>query len=231
MLALSLASCATNPTSLGEPVTTTCFVLKEPLVSKEKYGLFDVEWEVRLAPGLYISEKVDAEGTYFRAPPGGVYQGRPDQAHEPAGVLTHLVSDGGVYLPFNKAHPARIYKYFALSDAPVVPHPADVACNKAAIARSPVTSGFDVAMPGTASKVYEIAERITVPPSGPVAGASVVGGVIGGSLVSAMIANDIGKIEPGAPVKDPRFLQTLRQLGDQAEPVSWQTPDGARPPQ
>lgn len=56
--------------------------------------------------------------------------------------------------------------------------------------------------------------------AGAISGSSVAGGLIGGAVVSAIIANDIGKIDSGPLVKDARFQATIRQLGDQAEPVN-----------
>lgn len=218
-VALLLTGCATTPTDLREPSTVTCFVLKEPLVSRDKYGLLDVEWEVKLAAGPYVSERVDQDGTYFRAPPGGMYQARTGFEDKPAGLLTHQVTDGGIYLPHKKAEPVRLYKYFTLGDVPIVAQPADVDCRTAVFVKNPATGQLVANMPEVSAAASDISLRAALQPNGPGIGSAAVGGAIGGAIVTALIQNDIGKIVPGHPVKDPKFLQVLREHGEQAVPI------------
>lgn len=64
-----------KPSELQVPTQVSCIELSAALSGIETKGLFKVESETRLERGPYISAHEDAEGIYYRAPPGGVYIG------------------------------------------------------------------------------------------------------------------------------------------------------------
>lgn len=208
--ALLLSACATNPGMERHPERFTCFALDEPLVAKTRDAATQAEWEWRLAPGLYFSEIVDGAGTYFRAPPGGVYQGRTDRADAPAGPSTHLVSDGGVYLPLDTGVPPRVYRFAALEDAPVKPHPAGADCALAFVVKHPRLSRLAIAMPDFSAPPPELREGATVSPDVSIAAVATF----------RVSATDAAQIELGPPVLDPAFQTHMRRLENGATEVT-----------
>lgn len=200
--ALLLSACATHPGKERQPERFTCFVLDEPMVAKTRDEATQAELEWRLAPGLYFSEKADDGGTYFRAPPGGVYQGRTDGADAPAGPSTHLVSDGGVYLPLDTSAPPRVYRFAALADAPVKPHPAGSECAAAFVVKDPGSSRLGIAM-----------ADFTAPPPEMRDGATSSSDVTVAAVATSRIsAKEAAQTELGQPILDPAFQTHMRRL-------------------
>lgn len=124
-----------DPVGLRAPAQVRCIHLPAALSGIETRGLFKVEWETRLERGPYIAEHEDAEGTYFRAPPGGVYLGPPKD--KPAKGAWQLDRDGGIFVPRDPAAPPQLYWYVTangISAAVAVP-PATADCSNTRYAR------------------------------------------------------------------------------------------------
>lgn len=211
-MSAALAGCA-GPTNLRTPVAGTCIDVKAPLVLTDTYGPFSVEHTVRLAPGLYYSEKEDDGGTYYRGPPGALSSSRTGEEDKPASMLTHMVVDGGVWLPRDPAVRPRFYWIFAKGDVASVAQPAGTECSLAALYKVPDTTG-QVPWNGGGG---------TVVVSGNMShGQAAAGGAIAGGIINAIIDSGVGQIELGfvpQPKNEP-FIATLRQLGRDAIPMN-----------
>ncbi len=137
----ALTGCATVPDDLRTPVPGSCINVREALAITDKYGLANVEQTIRLAPGLSYSEKEDEQGTYYRAPPGGLSYMRTGEEDKPAGMLTHMVVDGGLWLPRDPNLEPRFDWIFANGDVASVAQPAGTECSLAALRKVPDTTG------------------------------------------------------------------------------------------
>lgn len=208
----ALAGCASVSDNLRTPVAGSCIDVKAPLSLTDTYGLASVEQTIRLAPGLYYSEKEDDQGIYYRAPPGGLSYSRTGEESKPAGMLTHMVVDGGIWLPRDPAIKPRFYWIFAKGDVVSVAQPAGTECSLAALQKAPDTTG-QVPWNGVGRTIV-----VTGNMSPGQAGAA--GGIANG-IIGAIIDNDVGKIELGflpVPKSEP-FIATLRQLGRDPIPM------------
>ncbi len=126
------------------PAQVSCIHLPAALSGIEVKGLFKVESETRLERGPYISEREDADGTYFRAPPGGVYLGPPK--NKPAKGAWQANRDGGIFVPRDPALPPQLYSHggdIGTSAATVVP-PAAADCSNTSYVRDPATKAIRV---------------------------------------------------------------------------------------
>ena len=89
----------------GGPTQISCVYLDKPLSYTETLGMFDIPWTTRLEKGPYWSEKVDAKGTYYRAPPGALSlqddEGRPM-------LNAPRTRDGGFYVPNDPTAPITL---------------------------------------------------------------------------------------------------------------------------
>ena len=63
---------------------------------------------MRLERGPYLAEKQDSQGTYYRAPPGGIFVSNSD-----SGPSHGMAYDGGFYVPRNGTRPVMIYYYYS----------------------------------------------------------------------------------------------------------------------
>jgi hypothetical protein len=127
------------------PAQVTCIYLPAALSGIEVKGLFKVESKTRLERGPYIAELEDADGTYFRAPPGGVYLGPPK--NKPAKGAWQLNRDGGIFVPRDPAAPPQLYSHggdIGTSAATVVP-PATADCATTSYQRDPATKAVRAA--------------------------------------------------------------------------------------
>lgn len=228
--ALLLSACGTplvKPADMAVPAQASCFTLAEPLQGVEVRGLFKLVWTLRLERGPYISVHEDANGTYFRAPPGGMHQSTPEGRAATYANISNMTFDGGVYVPRDPALPVKTYAYMTLDPVPpVVPAP-DVTCATAAIVRNPVTKGLDVAsyaiVGGAAGAAGGLAARAAAPNSsvsyGKAAGVGAAGGAIAMVLVAAIINNDLGKVSSNAVHPDAEFTAKLTKVARGAAPI------------
>jgi len=83
-----------NPNELQTPSQPSCVELKEPLSFDRRLGLLKILWTLSLAKGPYLTEKQDSQGTYYRAPPGGIFVSDSD-----SGPSHGRAYDGGFYVP------------------------------------------------------------------------------------------------------------------------------------
>ncbi len=116
-----LSGCGTNPSRLKAPEQLTCVYLNDALEFSAPYGLLDLKWTTRLERGPYWSEKRDKNGTYYRAPAGGLVISASQGISLEGGAT---IFDGGFYVPDNPSKPITIYRYFGFPNAQVrVPAP------------------------------------------------------------------------------------------------------------
>lgn len=217
----ALTGCASVSGELRTPAAGSCIDVKVPLVLTDTYGLASVEQTIRLTPGLYYSEKEDDQGTYYRAPPGGLSYSRTGEESKPASMLTHMVVDGGVWLPRDPAVKPRFYWIFSKGDVASVAQPAGTECSLAALLKIPDATGQ---VPWNAGGGTSVVTGNMLYGQGAVAGSIgqvAAGGAIAGSIIDTIIDNDVGKIELGflpVPKSEP-FIATLRQLGRDPIPM------------
>lgn len=216
MLAVSLLSgCVTpiNPEDLKSPKEITCIDLKEPIILN-----YHDQWTTRFEKGPYWSEKIDANGTYYRAPPGGISVTDENGGGFPGQPTT---SDGGFYVPNKANEPVKLYAYFSTKPAPVQPYPNGTDCSTLGYVRDPSTSKVDLvsfavggAIGGATGGL--IARGVSGSGNmsyGQAAGAGAAGGLIGGVIIAAMINSDVGKIKPlQPPVTSTQYLGKFNNI-------------------
>lgn len=217
-----LGGCATvvQPTDLKQPVSPTCIQVPDGVEARELKGLLDYKWTTRLAGGPYIAEWEDSEGTYFRAPPGGIYIGRDDLADKPPIPLMPRHFDGGIWIPRQAAKPVNVYTYFSTEEAHVAPAPAGARCDTAVLLPASQAKGVSKvafstggaiggAAGGVVGRSMSSNSSLTY---GQAAGIGAAGGAIGGFIVASLINMDVGKIYVQPQSKDPQFLTALERL-------------------
>jgi hypothetical protein len=225
-LALPLAACAllagcassnlVPPDQLATPSTISCIQLPEALMATDLAGILKLVTETRLERGPYVSEKEDAQGTYYRAPQGGLSQ------YQPGGNFTgkRFTMDGGFFIPKDPQKLPSLYVYTSMSDStPVVP-PEGASCANVSVTKDPVTQKLSIGLMAAAGGLGGAAGRAAVPHSGISYGQAAAGGAIAGALVAYLVNQDLGKIAPITLVKDPVMLGKLRELSTQAVPVA-----------
>jgi hypothetical protein len=194
-----------DPVEPQAPAQVSCIYLPGVLSGIETRGLFKVESESRLERGPYFSEREDAEGTYFRAPPGGVYLGTPKD--KPARGARLLNNDGGIFVPRDPSAAPQLYVYtsdIGSSAATLVPSAA-ADCSNTRYVRDPVTKAVSVTG-------YEGGGTETSAKEG-VGGPGVLGHLLGKLLV------DTGKIAKFPLPKNAEFIAKLSQLVRTAVPM------------
>lgn len=137
--AISLAGCASNirPDDLKKPVQLSCLQVPQGLEAHEIKGLADFHWTTRLASGPYLSEGEDAEGTFYRAPSGGIYIGRDDLADKPTSAYAPRIYDGGIWLPNKRGLQPYFYIYPSLNVPKVESLPDNANCANAVAIPAP----------------------------------------------------------------------------------------------
>jgi hypothetical protein len=209
------ATAASN--GLKPPAELSCIYLPAALSGIETKGLFKVESETRLERGPYISEGEDAEGTYFRAPAGGVYLGPPKD--KPAKGAWQLNRDGGIFVPRDPSAPPQLYSYVndsRTSAATVVP-PATADCSNTRFIRDPVTNAVKAAeytgegMTQTEAKQAGVIDVTQV-------------GMIGHGALGSWLSDFLQGPENGTIAKlpqsgNPEFNARLREFARKAAPV------------
>jgi hypothetical protein len=198
-----------GPAEPQVPAQVSCIHLPAALSGIETKGLFKVETETRLERGPYISEREDAEGTYFRAPPGGVYVGPPKD--KPAKGAWQLNRDGGIFVPRDPSAPPQLYSYVSdvgTSAATLVP-PAAADCSNTSYVRDPATKAVRVTGYTGEGMTQTGAREVGA------GGGSMLGNVIG-TLILGM---DMGKIAKLPQSKNPEFNAKLGELARTAVPI------------
>lgn len=228
-IALTLAGCATviKPTDLAKPASSSCIQVPQGVEAHEVKGLLNFKWTTRLASGPYIAERENAEGTFYRAPPGGVYIGRDDIADQAPIPLLPRQFDGGIWLPRDPKAPSRIYTYFSTQEAEIVPVPSGATCDVAVLVPDPQAKGVSVVAFATGGAIGGAAGAVVGRSMnshsgmsyGQAAGAGVAGGLIGGAIIASLINLDVGKINLMPLNKDPAFQSTLDQLRGSVVPL------------
>ena len=221
-LALLLSFCGV-PAMAGAsephvPAQLSCIHLPAALSGIETKGLFKVESETRLERGPYISEGEDAEGTYFRAPAGGVYLGPPKD--KPAKGAWQLNRDGGIFVPRDPSAPPQLYSYVTdngISAATVVP-PATADCSNTRYVRDPVTKAVKVAKYAGEGMTQTDAKQVGTVDVKQVAVRE------GHGLAGSMLSDFLQGPENGTMVKlpqskNPEFNARLREFARKAVPV------------
>lgn len=230
-LTLALGGCAasTKPVELLPPMQFSCFTLPSALTFTETRGLMSVMWMTRLEQGPYVSEHVDAGGTYFRGPPGGIFYGYADGTHLESNFhAAYGPRDGGIYVPNNPALPPHLYTYFSLGDVEPVAPPDGTDCSGVRYIPDPVTKGqltiFIVETAKTHS--HSSAPKASAPHAtsrggGGAGGAAggVLGAVIASAIVSGINNADVGNIRAEPALTDPQMLADLKRLAMTARPL------------
>ena len=229
-LALSLSISGTpaiaNSAELQVPSQVSCLHLPAALSGIETKGLFKVESETRLERGPYISEREDAEGSYFRAPAGGVYLGPPKD--KPARGAWQANRDGGIFVPRDPSAPPQLYSYVSdvgASAATLVP-PAAADCSNTRYVRDPVTKAVSVAGYTGEGMTKTDAKQLGAGAGG-LSGLGILssnGGFLGGfaGAVLGDVINgtaDMGKIAKLPHSKNAEFNAKLSQLARTAVPI------------
>ena len=208
----------TDPKKLQTPAELTCLDLKEPLQELEHVGFMKIPWITRLERGPYVSEKMDANGTYYRAPPGGILLSGGYEQLKPGNGRDY---DGGVYIPNNPGDPIHIYLYASMTaPKPEVP-PSDVNCSNTGFVKDPVTAKISLVAFGTGGAIggasgavigRSLFKSSLGVASTAAAAAGAAGGLIAGVFIAYMVNRDMGKIIQQPVVKDPRFEESVRTL-------------------
>jgi hypothetical protein len=204
---LLLAACATpiKPSELRKPNPVSCIHIPTPIYVEEKRGLANVTWHIGLERGPYISEGENDEGTFYRAPPGGVLAGNP--------------RDGGIWIPRDPNAMPRIYQYITTTDVikEVPPEKAD--CNSLIVRRDPTGQGVDVVAFATGGAIGGVAGRAMAPGNAVSYGQAALGGALGMAIVGTLINIDIGKIIFLAPMETVQFNAKLKELPGKVTPL------------
>lgn len=202
---------------LKAPAQLSCIYLPAALSGIETKGFFKVESETRLEQGPYISEGEDAEGTYFRAPAGGVYLGPPKD--KPAKGAWQLNRDGGIFVPHDPSAPPQLYSYVAengVSAATVVP-PATSDCSNTRFVRDPVTKAVKAAEYTGEGTVQTDAKQVAVVDVKQAT--TVVQGALGAWLSDFLQGPENGPIAKLPQSGNPEFNARLREFARKAVPV------------
>lgn len=217
-----LSGCATivRPDDLKKPEMVTCLEVPKGVEAHEVKGLFDYRWTTRLAHGPYIAELEDAEGIYYRAPPGGIFVGPDDIDGKPLPRLQPWLFDGGIWVPRASDKAPHLYTYFSTQDATVAQLPAGASCATAVSVPDPNSKGVSVVVFATegalggaiGGAVARAASQNSSMSYGQSAGAGLIGGAIAGVIIAGLINMDVGKIVHSAPSTDPKFRAALGEL-------------------
>lgn len=223
-ITVSLTGCATTikTDDLKRPDTISCIDVPEGVESRTTYGLFNVRWITKLVAGPYISEREDANGTYYRGPYEAISVAT-EGSDRPATTF-----DGGIWVPRNGDQPPVLYRYFATKD-PASSPPKGGTCADAmaigatdavgvnrvtfsasGIAKTAADEGFNAGLSAGTAGAFT---------GGQVTGAGVAGGAVGGLIVAALIQMDVGKITHAGDLSDDNLTDTLMQLAQGAKPI------------
>jgi len=177
-----------KPESLKVPEPITCISLPEKISFSSFRGLLKVKWDTSLNAGLYVSEREDDDGTYFRGPQGTFSNWSADY---PGMSRTY---DGGFWLPKDKTQSPRLYNYFSATSVPVAPELMNTDCSMATFAKDSASQRVNVLLATTSGAVGGAGARALAPGSSMTYGQAAAGGAIGMGIVALMINADVGKI-------------------------------------
>jgi hypothetical protein len=223
-----------DPASLQTPTEPTCVDVPEALSFITHNGLFNNVVTTRFERGPYISEKMDAKGTYYRGPDGGIRVA----SNEPITPGHGGTWTGGFYVPNNPSEPAKFYFYASPAKAPDEPPPVEATCATAGYVKDPATSKISFVALGTAGAIGGAAGGIagrSVVKGGSMsyaqsAGVGAAGGLIAGVFIAWIVNRDAGKIYfPATPKPTPEFSDKLRALAATKVPLRELQPSEAPP--
>ncbi len=230
---LALGACGTmvRPDDLKRPEAISCIDVPAGIESHTTQGLLRYNWTTKLAPGAYVSEGEDADGTYYRGPYEAI-TADADSFPKPSRMY-----DGGIWVPRKGDQAPAVYTYFAWKDPKTTP-PSGVSCANAIAVRGQGTSGVREvryvtrensgqpavggASTAEANAGFEAGLQMGTSGTftgGQVSGAGVAGGAIGGIVVAALIQMDVGKISVAPYLSDEKLSVTLKQLAQSARPI------------
>lgn len=227
--AMVMGGCAVSPDNLNRPAALKCIDVPPGIEAHETKGLLNIPYTTRLTAGPYVSELEDDEGTYYRAPPGGIYFSHSDP---PPGYSIPNTYDGGIWVSRKGDKPAQLYWYHSGQNAIVKPLPNGASCARAIVSRNAANAGIPVVVFAEQNAqaneaVANVVTNVTTLGTPPIAQLSpmqgaIAGGVgagIAGGIVSALISMDVGKIVHPSLPNDPVFVNHLGQLAREAKPV------------
>jgi hypothetical protein len=215
-----LGGCANNapliaPDQLATPANITCIQLPEAMTAVDEAGILKIVTETRLERGPYVSEKEDADGTYYRAPQGGISIFQPGNPGAKRGY-----NDGGFYIPKDPQKMPYIYMYTSMDGVPHEAPAAGVGCANVGYVKDPVTNKLSIGLMAVAGGGGAMAGRAAVKHSSLSYGQAAAGGAIAGALVAYLVNQEMGKIAPVTLVKDKAVLGKLREMSLQAVPLA-----------
>lgn len=212
ILLVALCGCGTNPASLSSPTKITCVALPNPLEYTSRHGISNYVLHNKLSPGLYISEKIDGEGTYFRGAAGAV-------TVWPENATVKTIYDGGFFVPNNPSELPRIYYYITLEPLASAPFTGKPDCTQLLYVKNPDNKKISLVAASTAGAMGGVAGRAAVPGSRVSYGQAAIGGSIGIGIVAAIINSEIGNIQLVPLPESPSFSSALRERVSQNLPL------------
>jgi hypothetical protein len=218
----------TDPKALVPPAQVTCMDVPKG-IETNVMTRGNIPYIFRLRAGPYLSEYETAEGTYYRAPSGGIYRAWKGKENEPEGIFTHITWDGGVWIPRDPSRRPHLYHYaVGLQASPVLPLPEGFSCSNATFVRNhdevKHEDSIAIAMYGAAGgAVGGALGRAMVPNSSlsyrQAAGAGAAAGLVVGAIVAVQVNDQFGKIEHWV-ITDEAFAARMQQLRQSAVALS-----------
>jgi len=199
MAALVLGACQTPavpvvPSESGVPARLTCLYLPDRLSTTEEAGPSKILRTTRLERGPYLSEHETPDGTYYRAPQGGIYISTPNTNDKTAAPVNSYTFEGGIYVPHDATLPVRLYHYRQHQSGPVTVPPAGAGCSSATVVRDPATRRVSVAS-------YAAVEAT------------------GAAIVAAKMNTEAGKSQRLEVVFEPQFAAELNKAARSTVPI------------
>ncbi len=206
-LVLTSGRTGVRPNSLDRPTQVTCINLKHAITFTLVRGIFNNHITKRLERGAYWSERNDLNGTYYRAPSGGIQFLRKDAK---PGDKAMMVADGGFFLPNDPKKPIKAYTYNSSQRTPGKAQPEDLTCSKLQYTQDPSTRKISVSQMAVAGAVggtlggltgRSISRNSTLS-YGQSAGVGLAGGLLDGLIIAAINNANAGRLTLGKPVTD-----------------------------
>jgi len=213
--AIGMSGCTgIKPSSLKQPTNVSCIDLAHPVSFNQKHGIVGVVLTTRLERGPYWSERRDMNGTFYRAPEGGVESFRKDADPH---AKSNFTRDGGFYLPNDPGLHVRIYTYDSNARAPVMVPPKDMTCADLKYSTDPSTRKISVkqmaaagavggALGGATGRAISRSSNMSY---GQAAGVGLAGGLLAGLFIAAISNANVGRIDLGKPILDKTFNKEL----------------------
>lgn len=197
MAALALGACQTPvapvaPSESGVPAQLSCLYLPNQLSTTEETSPSKILRTTRLERGPYLSERETPDGTYYRAPQGGIYVSTPNTNDKTAAPVNSYTFEGGIYVPRDAALPVRLYHYRQHKSGPVTVPPAGAGCSSATVVRDRATGRVSVVSYGAG----------------------------GGAVVAAKMEMESEKSQPLHVVFEPQVAAELDKLARKTVPIT-----------